>query len=364
MSRTRKYRMFEANIEVQPATSSARRVQVQSSPVSSSPLRYIASMVAPESAESRAHPDKKKDVWELSVWDPVPICLRLFCLFSPGHILVYLLFLPLAPLDPRPSITIFNTLVMQAVLSAQLLLLSSRFSQQGKDSAVIQKEVMHEYNTKFVHPRLHPVVRDVGTQISDDQPSHAKEFVQLGTPTTLIRRAFKVNGNPHVDSDPGSRSASPAPVTGSVLRPQMFTPQAAPRRSEVFTPSLSERAAFRNTLPIAHTPIIPRNTANAVTSTGTSTNPSAGGNMGIHGHSQSPLKKTTSMGDINLSDQSPRNSREMASYEQMHRRRPSSPTKLADTRRSLGMPPSNSTNSFTSLARNRGVPQERYPSRW
>ncbi|RDA95243.1 hypothetical protein CP533_1824 [Ophiocordyceps camponoti-saundersi (nom. inval.)] len=223
--RTRKYRLFQASVDTQPATPSARRVKVHSSPASSSPLRFLADMVTPQSAESRAHPDKDRDVWELAVWDPLPLSMRLLCFFSPGHVLVYWLFLPLAPLDPRPSMTVFNSLVMQVVLSVQMLLLCARFSQQAKDNNIIQKEVMREYDAKFVHPRLYPVVRDVGTQASEDEAVETPGLVQLGTPTTLLRRGFKTHGNPHVDS-PDSPSFS------GYLKPPMFTPPPASRRAE------------------------------------------------------------------------------------------------------------------------------------
>ncbi|KAJ6444372.1 Candidapepsin [Purpureocillium lavendulum] len=325
--RTRKYRMFEANIDVQPSTPSAHRVKVQSSPGSPSPLRYIADMLTPESAESRAHPDKVRDVWELSVWDPLPVSIRLFCFFSPGHVLVYLLFLPLAPLDPRPSVTVFNALAMQAVLSAQLILFSSRYSQQAKDNAIIQKEVMHEYDTKFVHPRIHPIVRDVGTQMSDDQPVQAREFVQAGTPTTLIRRSFVARHNPHIDSP----DSTPSIASNDASKHQIFTPPTATRRVEMLNPSinhsLSKRSpAMRSSLPAGYTPAAAQTTASVPHSVGGSQN--FGGSLGVYSHNKSPLKKTISLGDINKAEQpSPRNSREMAAYEQRNWAPPSSPTK-------------------------------------
>ncbi|KND87902.1 hypothetical protein TOPH_07469 [Tolypocladium ophioglossoides CBS 100239] len=359
LSRTRKYRMFEANIDVQPSTPSVRRVKVQSSPVSSSPLRYIADLITPESAESRAHPDKNRDVWELAVWDPLPVSIRLFCFFGPGHVLVYLLFLPLAPLDPRPSVTVFNTLAMQVVLSAQLLLLCSRYSQQVKDSTIIQKEVMHEYDTKFVHPRLHPVVRDVGTQMSEDQPMPAREFVQTGTPTTLIRRAFRAQHNPHVDS----RETTPTGNNSNVMKPQMFTPPAASRRLESFTPAIAQHsAALRNSLPVGYTPAAAQTTASVPPLAGGGYN--FAGSMGIYTHNKSPLKKAISLGDINKVDQpSPRNSREMAAYEQRNREPPSSPTKRPDNRKSLGASVNSSPHPFANMGKHRPG-YERYPSRW
>ncbi|SLM40791.1 Protein of unknown function DUF2418 [Lasallia pustulata] len=169
--RKRHYRLFEQSVDAPPSTPSAHRVRVDSSPLSSSPLRFLQHMIASTAAEARAHPDAARDVWEIAVWDPTPLCLRMFCLFSPGHILVYFLFLPTAPQDPRPSITVVTTIVLAALLSTQLLLLQSSFSQQSKDTSVIQKEVLHEYDTKYVHPRTQPLVRDVGTQYSTPSPS-------------------------------------------------------------------------------------------------------------------------------------------------------------------------------------------------
>lgn len=354
VSRTRKYRMFEADIDAQPSTPSARRVRVQSSPVSSSPLRLIADLMTPEPAEPRAHPDKNKDVWELSVWDPLPICLRLACFFSPGHVLVYLVFLPLAPLDPRPSMTIFNTLVMQLVLSTQLLLLCARFSQQSRDTTIIKREVMHEYDAKYVHPRLYPVVRDVGIQVSEEQSTaKTQDSVQYGTPTTLLRRNFKPHPNPHIDST----DATPFKSHSNFIKPNMFTPPI--RRGDSLAPATDQRgSAPRRSLPASYTAQTEAQVA-----------PSAGsrnyaGNMGIYTHNRSPLKKAISMGEINKSGQpSPRNSREMAAYEQRGWEPPSSPTKKLEHRKALGSSAQTSPHPLANVARHR--PQyERYPSRW
>lgn len=313
-------------------------------------MRYIADMITPESADYRAHPNKAEDVWELSVWDPLPISLRLFCLFSPGHVLVYLVFLPLAPLDPRPSVTVFNTLLVQVVLSCQLLFLASRFAQQAKDNAIIQREVMHEYDTKFVHPRIHPVVRDVGTQISEDQPAHARELVQVGTPTTLIRHSFHARQNPHASSE------EVAPIRGNVMSPQMFTPTNAARRPEAhITADRSHPSTSRKSLPAGYVSSM-TSTPGALASP-TTGNLNFGGSMGIYSHNNSPLKKATSLNDMNEVEQpSPRNSREMASYEQLQfkHRRQSSPVKHAE------VPGSTRTNPFAPPRQR--TQYERYPS--
>ncbi|KAK7415321.1 hypothetical protein QQX98_005965 [Neonectria punicea] len=359
ITRTRKYRLFGVNVEVQPSTPSARRVKVdQSNSSPSTPLRFLANLVTPDTPESRAHADKTSDVWEISVWDPLPACLRLFCLFGPGHVLVYMLFLPLAPLDPRPSVTVFNTLVLQAIISGQFLFFCSQFAQQAKDTAIIQKEVLHEYDTKFVHPRLNPVVRDVGTQFSEDHPPELREFVQTGTPTTQIRRAFHTHTNPY--TQPAKVPEELASTPTNVMKPRMFTPPAATRRPDLFKPAVSQRSSVpRHSLPAGY---VSSGTSNAATSSA-SPNVNFGGSMGIRTHNRSPLKKATSLNELTAQDaQSPRNSREMAALEQRNWTQQGTPSRNVDGRR---FNVSGTSNPFANVSRNKAPPpQERNPSRW
>ncbi|KAI0965218.1 hypothetical protein F4678DRAFT_340293 [Xylaria arbuscula] len=359
--RTRKYRLFEADVEKKPKTPSARRVRVQSSPVSSSPLRLLADVMSSESAESRAHPDSTRDVWEISVWDPLPISLSLFCLFGPGHILVYMMFLPLAPLDARPSVTVFNCLVLQVILSLQLLLFESRFSQQNKDSSVIQKEVMHEYDTKLVHPLMYPTVRDAGTQFSRDDFGNDTEFVEVGTPTVQLRRGFKTRPNPnytkHVDPDSiGSSHINPFPTSS------IFTPTAASRHAAPFGGEIRSRMASAN--PVRRSTPGPtplrEGTSQPVTYASTGTGAGGGGYMGVMNHPKSPLKKAPSLGDLEF--RSPRNNGEMAKLEQYQSlQRDRSSTPIKNSRKSMG--PGTSLNPATSNSwgRRQGS-YERYPS--
>lgn len=358
--RTRSYRLFQASVDKRPATPSARRVKVHSSPASSSPLRLLADMVTSQSAESRAHPDKDKDVWEIAVWDPLPMSMRLLCFFSPGHVLVYLLFFPLAPLDPRPSMTVFNSLVMQLLLTVQMLLICQRFGQQGKDNTIIQKEVMREYDAKFVHPRLYPVVRDVGTQMSEDETT---EFVHIGSPTTLLRRGFKTHGNPHIDM--------PEPTTTSgYMKPRMFTSPAASRRVETLAPSGLRGTGLRgtglrnNSLPAASSSVV---AAESVQTEGGSL-PTLGRNrefeglFGVYTHNKSPLKKTFTVDDL-IDQPLPKTSREMAAWEQHPLRGSVSPKKQSSSHKALTVSGEAQPNSLADTGRPR--PQyERYPSRW
>ncbi|KAH1745299.1 hypothetical protein KXW40_007814 [Aspergillus fumigatus] len=271
-----------ASIDQPPATPSARRVRVDSNPMAASPLRYFANVIA-GSAESRAHPDAQRDVWELAVWDPLPICLRLFCLFSPGHVLVYWVFLPTQLSDPRPSVTIVTTIFITTLLSVQMSFLSSSFTQQAKDSMVVHKEVLNEYDTKFVHPRTQPVMRDVGTQFSDpntSQPGSDAKYnkVDTFTPTRVIHRGFKTSPNPNYVSFVDPEGASP--------RRQTFT---TPNASHNYT-SLQTPSHLRDASPVVRGPVA------SIRQPHFRPTPSAtgdGGSLGIFSHANSPLRRST-----------------------------------------------------------------------
>ncbi|CAK7227966.1 hypothetical protein SCUCBS95973_006723 [Sporothrix curviconia] len=257
-TRKRHYRLFEANIEQRPGTPSANRVRVQSSPSTNSPLRLINDLVHLDSAESRAHPDSTRDVWELAVWDPRPASLALLSFFSPLHVLIYLFELPLDPLEPRPSVAVFKCLVLQVGLSVAMRLMQARNDQRQRDNAIIQKEVLHEYNAKFVQPRLHPIVRDVGTQVTmvdhgvgaSTADSAVDEAVEVGTTTTVIHRGFQTHPNAnylkHVDPDfasRGSSSALPASASTSTLTNRLSGSSTVAATSRHLTPAAQQKPA-------------------------------------------------------------------------------------------------------------------------
>ena len=284
--RSRHYRLFENSLDDPPSTPSAHRVRVDSSPLSSSPLRFLSNVLAGDSAESRSHPDATRDVWELAVWDPTPLCLRTFCFFSPGHALVYLIFLPTPLQDPRPSTTVITTMLLTGLLTAQLLVLQSFFSQQSKDASVIHKEVLNEYDTKYVHPRTRPQMRDVGTQFSsremsadDSTPNdESRESVDTYVPTVLINRGFHTRPNPnyikHIDPEGLTLHSSPSRLTPSNIGSSMKT---AAHLRDASSP-LHPTSAIRQ-------PHLPNHRR-----TGTRD----GGSLGVYSHAESPLRKAAS----------------------------------------------------------------------
>lgn len=278
--RKRHYRMFETPISQTPATPSAHRVRVDSSPMTSSPLRYLANAISTESAQSRAHPDAQRDVWELAMWDPLPICVRLFCLLSPGHALVYWLFLPTQLSDPRPSVTIATTILLTTLLSAQMSVISSFYTQQAKDSTLVHKEVLREYDTKYVHPRTQPLMRDVGTQFSE---TDKQEKVETYTPAIIIQRGFKTSPNPNYVSHVDPKGCSPR-------RPAGYS---TPTSSSIFQaqPSLNTPMLSRDASPLARTSGTTMRQPQFRTA---STSTGDGGSLGVYSHANSPLRKSAS----------------------------------------------------------------------
>lgn len=282
--RRRHYRLFENSIDAPPSTPSAHRVRVDSSPLSSSsPLRFLSSMLAGDNAESRSHPNATRDVWELAVWDPTPLSLRIFCFFSPGHILVYWLFLPAAPQDPRPSTTIITTILLAGLLSIQLIFLQLFFSQQSKDASIVHKEVLNEYDTKYVHPRTRPRVRDVGTQHSAIETNGAdspyldrqNKAVDTYTPTVLVNKGFRTRPNPnyarYVDAEGSQMSMSPSKNISISKGQFLKTPTSLRDASSPLRPNTAVRQPN----------FLDRRTGD-------------GGSLGVYSHAHSPLRKAAS----------------------------------------------------------------------
>jgi hypothetical protein len=301
--RKRHYRLFEQPIETNLSTASAQRVRVDNSPMASSPLRFLQNIISSESAESRAHPDAARDVWEIAVWDPNPLCLQIFCLFSPLHVILYSINLPVAPLDPRPSVKVVTTIAIATLLSLQLYFLRSSFSQQSKDSSIIHREVLHEYDAKFVHPTLNRPCRDVGIQTITTKKKYrdsgvgaagsdlASEIVTY-TPTTVIKRGFHTNPNQayasqydpdHLTTQPNFRSL-PQSNSTPALRPTMNS-----RYSSAST--ATNGADFSS-------PIRPSNTPNPFRPVSqfhaSQIGSGDGGSLGVYSHAASPLRKSAS----------------------------------------------------------------------
>ncbi|CBX90879.1 hypothetical protein IAQ61_002350 [Plenodomus lingam] len=293
----RHYRLFEQSVEKAPRTPSAKRVRVDSSPASASPMAFVRNLVT-NSAASRAHPDEHRDVWEIAVWDPNPLCLQLFCLFSPLHVLLYYFNLPVPQLDPRPSVKLTTTIVIGLVLSLQMWWLRRSFIQQTKDNAIISREVLHEYDSKFVHPSLQKPCRDVAIQTISKRPYKDSSVGVRGTsdglaseittytPKTVINRTFRTNPNANYVNqyDPDNASTtSIARSTQNTPRASYHSTTASAAASSSAVPDFSPIRQSQPPNPFHQAPPMPRTAPN-----------NDGGYLGVKMHAASPLRKSAS----------------------------------------------------------------------
>jgi hypothetical protein len=316
-TRRKHYRFFERSVEELPATPSARRVRVDSSPLASSPLRFVYDFMASASAESRAHPDPEREVSEVAVWDPTPLCLQLFCLFSPAHVLVYGLFLPIAPYDPWPSVTIFKTMFIAFILSVQGQLLQTYFWQLTKDKVIIHQEVLHEYDTKYVHPSINRPARDVGIQTpprkNHNSPLHHDQGtdpmgtseVDVYTPYTIINRGFHINPNPsyasqydadnvlHLQNQPRPSAALQTPS----MQPRSFPSTTSATTATDLSSPLRPPTQFRpQPFPSPQRQKSPQRHSMGPGS-------GDGGSLGVYNHAASPLRKTASANHLRKAEE-------------------------------------------------------------
>lgn len=197
---------------------------------------------------------------------------------------------------------------------------------------------------KFVHPRTNGgPVRDVGTQFSSSVPRRDIEVdneIETFTPTTILRREFKTNPNPNYAKYVSPENPSLVPRREAMTPPAAFqTPGSTYHRREP-TPL---RTAVHN----IKQPNFRQNSSGVSTGTSMKTNTGDGGSLGIYSHKNSPLKKATSMYDMDrVRHGTPLNSltaaaREIAEGRERDQRRSISPNKSLqdEVHRRTSVPP-------------------------
>jgi len=111
--------------------------------------RFLLGITPSSSPGSSAYGGRR--VQELEVWTPSEGELMLFCIYSPIHVVLWMLW------------NAGNWIMMAAVMagiSFQVRILTTTYEALLKDRAIIAAEVLHEYDEKYVSPRVHPVRRD------------------------------------------------------------------------------------------------------------------------------------------------------------------------------------------------------------
>lgn len=211
----------------------------------------------------------------------------MFGWFSPGHVLVYWLFLPTALQDPRPSTTVVTTITLAGLLSLQLNLLQSHFLQQSKDTSLVHKEVLNEYNIKYVHPRTQPLMRDAGTQYASsgtsmyDLPGYEDENNAVDTykPSIIINHGFHTQPNPnyikHIVPEGLWHQSTPSRGVGNGMVASIHTPA---HLRDASSP-VQLRTAIRQPTVRASVGLVGGD----------------GGSLGIYSHANSPLRKSASI---------------------------------------------------------------------
>ncbi|KAI5479571.1 hypothetical protein MNV49_003308 [Pseudohyphozyma bogoriensis] len=99
-------------------------------------------------------------IQELDIWTPdyVKWSLHIFQLYSPPTALVYHFLTPS---------NFFPLAICGGILTFQTTLLVRFYSTLVSDRALLQSEVMHEYNAKFVNPRIFVQKRDMATDTDE-----------------------------------------------------------------------------------------------------------------------------------------------------------------------------------------------------
>ncbi|KAJ7582702.1 hypothetical protein C8J56DRAFT_227715 [Mycena floridula] len=103
-------------------------------------------------------------VQELLVWTPGELEMRLFCVYSPVHSLLWM---------GTGSANWMLMGIIMGIVGVQLHVTTSTYKNLMKDREIIAAEVMHEYNEGFVYPRVNPIRKDVAVM------THQSEVVNV-----------------------------------------------------------------------------------------------------------------------------------------------------------------------------------------
>ncbi|KAI0686728.1 hypothetical protein BC835DRAFT_1287670 [Cytidiella melzeri] len=116
-------------------------------------VRFLLNMTPPKDKQM-ARKGNIDRIQQLQVWTPGELELSLLSIYSPVHFLLWM------------ALTSANWIIMtfvMGVVSMQIRALIKSFQALQKDRAIISAEVLHEYDEKFVIPRVNPIRKDAAT---------------------------------------------------------------------------------------------------------------------------------------------------------------------------------------------------------
>ncbi|PIL24190.1 hypothetical protein GSI_13943 [Ganoderma sinense ZZ0214-1] len=126
-------------------------------------VRFLLNLSPPRTRPSQPW-EADERVQMLEVWTPGPLEMGLFAIYSPVHALLWM---------ATTSANWILTLFVMFIVGVQSRALTRSYEALLKDRAIIAAEVMHEYDEKFVNPRVHPVRRDACVM------THESEIVNI-----------------------------------------------------------------------------------------------------------------------------------------------------------------------------------------
>ncbi|GJE90907.1 DUF2418 domain-containing protein [Phanerochaete sordida] len=125
-------------------------------------VRFLLNMSPPKDRQAASM--RFERVQELEVWTPGEFEATLFAIYSPVHALLWI------------ALTSANWIILSVVMvlvGLQTRALTKSFDILIKDRAIISAEVLHEYDEKFVYPRINPIRKDQAVMTHQAEMIHA-----------------------------------------------------------------------------------------------------------------------------------------------------------------------------------------------
>ncbi|EIW60092.1 uncharacterized protein TRAVEDRAFT_63775 [Trametes versicolor FP-101664 SS1] len=126
-------------------------------------VRFLLNLSPPKARAPQPWEEDQR-VQQLEVWTPGALEMALFGTYSPVHALLWM------------ALTSANWMMMFLIMfmvGVQTRALSRSYEAMLKDKAIIAAEVLHEYDQKFVYPRVNPIRKDASVM------THESEMVDV-----------------------------------------------------------------------------------------------------------------------------------------------------------------------------------------
>ncbi|KAI0082798.1 hypothetical protein K474DRAFT_1654972 [Panus rudis PR-1116 ss-1] len=126
-------------------------------------IRFLFNMSQKKSGEVN-YGSRVERVQQLEVWNPGELEMHFFAVYSPVHALLWM------------ATNGSNWMLMMFVMvltGAQLRALTKSYEALLKDKTIIAAEMLHEYDEKFVYPRINPIRKDAAVM------THQAEMVNI-----------------------------------------------------------------------------------------------------------------------------------------------------------------------------------------